>query len=169
MEIKEVIGKVEFDGEERPYELFTGKLDSFQIPPYVSKGQVIKRKIEIIGADGKPEMESIYDFKYIDKDGYNVEMTGLSRSFNKEYWNYARLISGLLRHRMPMQSVVNVIGKLKLDDDMLNTWKNGVIRILKKYIKDGTESGDICPVCGAKITYSDGCLKCNACGTYSKC
>jgi len=164
-----IIGRVKPENaendEEKPYEIFTGKLDSFQIPAYVEKGQVIKRKIK----DKKGEDVSIYDFRYIDKDGFPVEMAGLSRSFNKEYWNYAKLISGLLRHRMPMVSLINLVSSLNLDGDALSTWKNGVIRILKKYIKDGTESSDNCPSCGAKLVYIEGCLKCQACGKFSKC
>lgn len=162
-----IVGKVapEEGAEERPYELFTGKLDSFNIPTYVEKGQVIKRKEK----DKDGEDVSIYDFRYIDKDGYPVEMAGLSRSFNKEFWNYARLISGLLRHRMPILHVANVVAKLKMDDANLNTWKNGVVRILTKYVKDGTRSKNTCEHCGATLVYSEGCLKCEACGKYSKC
>lgn len=146
--------------QDKPYELFTGKLDSFPIPSYVEKGQVVKRKTE---------KGSVYDFKYIDKDGYEIDMAGISRSFNKEYWNYAKLISGLLRHKMPMQFVVGLVDSLSLDGDSLGTWKNGVVRVLKRYIKDGTESEDTCPTCGAKLIYVEGCLKCNSCGQFSKC
>jgi ribonucleoside-diphosphate reductase alpha chain len=162
-----IIGKVapEEGAEERPYELFTGKLDSFNIPLYVEKGQVIKRKEK----NKSGEVSSIYDFKYIDKDGYPVEMAGLSRSFNKEYWNYAKLISGLLRQRMPIQYVASVVAGLKMDDADLNTWKNGVVRIINKYIKDGTQSKNTCEHCGAKLVYSEGCLKCEACGKFSRC
>lgn len=162
-----VVGKnAPFEGaDEIPYELFTGKLDSFLIPTYVEHGQIIKRKIK----NEAGEEMSMYDFKYIDKDGYPVEMAGLSRSFNEEYWNYAKLISAILRHGMPMLYIVNVIGGLKLNGDTLSTWKNGVIRTLKKYIKDGTVSQDKCEVCGAKLVYSEGCLKCVSCGQYSKC
>ena len=162
-----IVGKVSpGDGaEETPYELFTGKLDSFQIPPYVERGQVVKKRIK----DKDGQDISIYNFIYIDKDGYPQEMVGLSRSFNEEYWNYARLISAILRHGMPMQYVVGLITGLKLKGDTLNTWKNGVIRTLKRYVKDGTISGDTCGVCGAKLVFIEGCLKCNSCGEYSKC
>lgn len=149
---------------EIPYELFTGKLDSFPIPSYVEEGQIIKRKIK----NEEGEEVSIYDFRYIDKDGYPVEMAGLSRSFNEEYWNYAKLISAILRHGMPMQYAVSLVSTLKLQGDMLNTWKNGVVRILKRYVEDGIISNDKCEVCGSKLTYVEGCLKCNGCG-YSKC
>jgi len=157
-----VVGKVAHskEGKLRPYEFFTGKLESFPIPPSIKEGVIIKRKI-----DG----ESIYDFRYKDKDGYDVTMEGLSRSFNKEYWNYAKLISGLLRHRMPLESLINVIRGLNLDDDNLNTWKNGIIRVIKRYIEDGTESASSCPHCGAKLVYIEGCLKCDACGKFSLC
>lgn len=162
-----IVGKIapEASSEEIPYELFTGKLDSFPIPPYVEKGQIIKRKVK--NEEGKEV--SIYDFRYVDKDGYPVVMAGLSRSFNEEYWNYAKLISAILRHGMPMPYVVNLIEGLKLNGDSLNTWKNGVVRTLKKYIKDGTVSQDTCEHCGAKLIYVEGCLKCNSCGQYSKC
>jgi len=166
-----VIGKLAPEGGEQseesevPYELFTGKLDSFPIPSYVEKGQVIKKKVK----NENGEEHSVYDFKYIDKDGYPVEMGGLSRSFDEEYWNYAKLISAILRHRMPMMYAVNLINSLKLEGDTLNTWKNGVIRVLKRYIKDGTKSRNTCEFCGASLVYSEGCLKCEACGKYSKC
>ena len=162
-----VVGKVApFDGaDEVPYELFTGRLEAFPIPSYVEKGQVIKRKSK----NGNGQDTSVYDFKYTDKDGYSVEMAGLSRSFNEEYWNYAKLISAILRHGMPIQYVLNLISSLKLKGDSLNTWKSGVERVLRKYIKDGTESADICEICGAKLVYVEGCLKCNSCGQFSKC
>lgn len=166
-----IVGRIAPEGVEQteenemPYELFTGKLDSFPIPPHVEKGQILKRKIK----NELGEEVSMYDFRYIDKDGYPVEMAGLSRSFNEEYWNYAKLISAILRHGMPMQYAVDLVSSLKLKGDMLNTWKNGVVRTLKKYVKDGTLSSDTCEVCGAKLTYVEGCLKCNSCGQYSKC
>ena len=163
-----VVGKHDFEienGELEPFEIFTGKLESFSIPSYVEKGQVIKRKVK--NEDGTEY--SVYDFKYIDKDGYPVEMAGLSRSFDEEFWNYAKLISAILRHGMPMEYVVGTVDSLKLKGDSLNTWQNGVIRILKRYIKDGTESSDKCPSCGAKLVYIEGCLKCEACGKFSKC
>ena len=162
-----IVGKVPpFDGAEPvPYELFTGRLVDFQIPSYVEKGQVTKKKIK-----NEEGIEvSVYDFKYTDKDGNMITMPNLSRSFNEEYWNYAKLISAILRHGMPMIYAVDLINSLKLKGDSLNTWKNGVVRILKRYIKDGTESSDTCEVCGAKLVYVEGCLKCNSCGQYSKC
>ncbi len=147
-----------------PYEIFTGKMeDVFNLPDWVEKGWVIKNKDE----KGK----SRYDFQFIDKQGYRITIEGLSRSFDKEYWNYAKLISGVLRHGMPMHEVVKLIEGLNLYDDFINTWKNGVARALKRYIPDGTTPQDKkCPSCGDPdgLVYEEGCLVCKSCG-YSKC
>ena len=147
----------------RPYEIFTGKADGFYVPVWIQKGWVIKNKL----SSGK----SRYDFQYQDKDGYKVTMEGLSRMFNKEFWNYAKLISGILRHGMPLPFVVQVVNTLNLDTDSINTWKNGVERALKKFIPDGTvASQQSCPNCNTKdsLVYQEGCLVCKHCG-YSKC
>jgi ribonucleoside-diphosphate reductase alpha chain len=147
----------------RPYEIFTGKADGFYVPNWVQRGWVIKNKL----TSGK----SRYDFQYQDKDGYKVTMEGLSRMFNKEYWNYAKLISGILRHGMPLPFVVQVVNTLNLESDSINTWKNGVERALKKFIPDGTAANhESCPNCDAKnsLKYQEGCLVCKSCG-YSKC
>lgn len=150
--------------EDKPYEVFTGRAeDSFSIPSGVEKGWVIKNK----GEDTKKR----YDFQYIDKDGYRVTIEGLSRSFNKEYWNYAKLISGVLRHGMPLPHVVGLIGNLNLYNDTINTWKSGVERALKKFIPDGTQAPDHeCRECGSPdgLIYEEGCIKCKNCG-HSKC
>ncbi|MBI4946539.1 MAG: adenosylcobalamin-dependent ribonucleoside-diphosphate reductase [Bacteroidetes bacterium] len=147
----------------RPYEVFTGKADSFYIPPSVEKGWVIKNTTE----DGKKR----YDFQFMDQEGYKGTFEGLSRAFNKEFWNYAKLISGVLRHGMPLPHVVNLIENLHFISDNINTWKNGVIRALKKFIPDGTQAADKkCSDCGDPegLIYEEGCLKCKSCG-HSKC
>ncbi len=147
----------------RPYEIFTGCAeDSFLIPEYVNEGVVIKNRTD----QGK----SRYDFQYQDKDGYKVTFEGLSRSFNEEYWNLAKLISGVLRHGMPIKSAVDVVSNLHLDDESLNTWKNGVIRALSQFIPDGTKAkNSSCPQCHQQaLEYQEGCLTCKNCG-YTHC
>ncbi len=148
--------------DNKPYEIFTGKAEGFFLPPWVSKGWVIK---------SKDNEKSRYDFQFLDKEGYKITFEGLSRSFNKEYWNYAKLISGILRHGMPLPFLVNLIENLTFDTDSINTWKNGVVRSLKKYIPDGTKAGSktTCQVCGStELIYKEGCVTCNSCGN-SKC
>ena len=155
-----VIGLV----EGRPYEVFTGKMkDAFNLPQWVEKGWVLKNRNE----DGS----SRYDFQYIDSDGYKTTIEGLSRSFNKEFWNYAKLISGVLRHGMPMPYVVDLIQNLNLYDEHINTWKNGVARALKRFVPAGTQAKDKkCPNCSDPegLVFEEGCLKCKSCG-HSKC
>ena len=147
----------------RPYEIFTGKTeDVFNVPAAVEYGWVIKNRRE----DGSTQ----YDFQYEDKEGYKITMGGLSRSFDKEFWNYAKLISGVLRHGMPLHYVVDLIGKMNMYDENINTWKSGVVRALKTFIADGTKVSDhTCGECGDEgLVYEEGCLKCVSCG-YSKC
>ena len=148
----------------KPYEIFTGKTeDVFVIPMSVKTGWVIQNQTD----DGNKR----YDFQYTDKDGYKVTIEGLSRSFNKEYWNYAKLISGILRQGMPLPKVVDLIENLNLYSDNINTWKTGVTRTLKKFIPDGTVAKDKkCPSCGDSegLVYEEGCLNCKSCG-HSKC
>ena len=148
----------------KPYEIFTGKAeDSFFLPHWVVNGWVTKKT----NKQGK----SRYDFKYLDKDGYRVTIEGLSRSFDKEFWNYAKLISSVLRHGMPIHFVVELVDDLNLYDDSINTWKKGVSRALKKFIPNGTRlTGHVCPECGDPdgLVYEEGCLKCKSCG-HSKC
>ncbi|MCB9202340.1 MAG: adenosylcobalamin-dependent ribonucleoside-diphosphate reductase [Flavobacteriales bacterium] len=149
--------------DDKPYEVFTGKMeDAFNLPNYVTKGWVIKNRID--------ENTKQYDFQYIDKDGYRITIEGLSRSFDKEYWNYAKLISGILRQGMPINHVVDLINGLNMYDENINTWKNGVARALKRFIPDGTTVDKECPSCGDKdgLIYEEGCLKCKSCG-HSKC
>jgi len=149
----------------RPYEIFTGKAedDRFALPKTIKQGFIIKNKM----LDGKKQ----YDFMYFDSDGYEVILRGLSRCFNPEFWNYAKMISALLRHDIPVENVVNIVEGLNFREDSINSWKNGVIRALKKYIADGTKAKDqICPGCGELNTmeFKEGCLTCVVC-SYSKC
>lgn len=148
--------------EGRPYEIFSGKAESFVLPVWVEKGWIIRNKDEDTG-------RTRYDFQFKDKDGYKVTVEGLSRMFNKEYWNYAKLISGVLRHGMPIPNVVDLVTKLNFDTDTINTWKNGIARALKKFIQDGTEvTGETCPECGETLVFLSGCKECKKCG-WSKC
>jgi ribonucleoside-diphosphate reductase alpha chain len=147
----------------RPYEIFTGKIeeDAMYIPRKVKKGNIIKVKDK--------EGESRYDFQYEDRYGYTNTIGGISRLFDEEFWNYARLISGVLRHGMPIIDVVALIESLHLDSETINTWKNGVERALKKYISNGTKAKQACPNCGEdSLVYQNGCPVCMSCG-YSKC
>ena len=148
----------------KPYEIFTGKADDFYLAPWVEKGWIIKVK------NANEQGETRYDFMFTDKQGYKVTYEGLSRSFDPVYWNYAKLISGVLRHGMPLPYVIDLIGNLDVKEDNINTWKNGVVRALKRYIPDGTKAlGTKCPECGEEsVVYQDGCLTCQSCG-YSKC
>ncbi len=148
-----------------PYEIFTGKVDDdvLLIPKSIKSGYIIKSVVE----NGKKR----YDFQYKDKQGYKTTIEGLSRMFDKEYWNYAKLISGVLRHGMPIVDVVNLVKSLQLDADSINNWRNGVERALKRYIPDGTKAtkGATCEMCHADaLVYQEGCLICQNCG-YSKC
>lgn len=148
----------------KPYEIFTGKADEFYLPQWVNKGWVIKNKPQ------KGEAAR-YDFQFADKAGYKITIEGLSRSFNKEFWNYAKLISGILRHGMPLPYAINLVDNLTLDNESINTWKNGVVRALKKFIPDGTvDKKSKCPECHTEgsLMYKEGCLVCKECG-YSKC
>lgn len=149
-----------------PYEIFTGLVDeeSRSIPKSVEKGFIVKEKDVKTGI-------TRYDFQFTDKYGYTNIVGGISHMFNKEYWNYAKLISGVLRHGMPIVDVLNLINGLQLDSEAINTWKNGVERSLKKYIPDGTkdDTGKRCTKCNSNnLVYQEGCLVCMNCG-YSKC
>lgn len=148
--------------EGRPYEIFTGRAEKVAIPKSIEKGWVVRVK--------EPSQEHArYDFQYVDEDGFTQTFVGLSRTFKQEYWNYAKLISGILRQGMPIHNVVDLISKLTFDVETINTWKNGVQRALKRYAKtDGQGTGEKCPECGAELVYSGGCKSCPNCG-WSKC
>jgi ribonucleoside-diphosphate reductase alpha chain len=149
--------------DNRPYEIFTGLADEeiFPIPKSIQKGQIVKIKND----DGKTR----YDFQYTDKYGYKKTIGGLSHMFKPEFWNYAKLISGVLRHEMPIANVVTLVQSLKLDSESINNWKNGVERALKKYIPNGTRAKGKCGECGSdNLIYQEGCLICKDCGS-SKC
>ena len=149
----------------RPYEIFTGLQDDDEgilLPKSVTTGRIIKNYDE--------EGNKRYDFQFENKRGYKMTIEGLSEKFNKEYWNYAKLISGVLRYRMPIEQVIKLVGSLQLDSEHINTWKNGVERALKKYVQDGTEARGVkCPNCGNEtLVYQEGCLICKTCGS-SRC
>lgn len=146
-----------------PYEIFTGQQDDedgIPLPKSVVRGHIIKHTNE----DGSKR----YDFQFENKIGYKTTIEGLSERFNPEFWNYAKLISGVLRYKMPIEQVIKLISSLQLGSDNINTWKNGVERALKKYIKDGAASGEKCPNCRSTLIFEEGCLHCPGCG-YSKC
>ena len=149
----------------RPYEIFTGindEDDGIMIPKSVSSGKIIKAYYN----DGTKH----YDFQYQNRRGYKVTIEGLDGKFNPEFWNYAKLISGVLRYGMPIDQVIKLVSGLELDSETINTWKNGVERALKRYLPNETEAkGQKCPVCGHEtLVYEEGCLKCRNCGA-SKC
>lgn len=148
-----------------PYEIFTGLVDETRsVPSSITSGWIVKEK----GEDGA---KSRYDFHYKDKYGYPCILGGISHMFDKEFWNYAKLISGVIRNGMPIVDIVNLVKGLNLDDESINTWKNGIERALKKYIPDGTKAkaGAKCPNCGStRLIYKEGCLACQDCD-YSKC
>ncbi len=149
--------------EGKPYEIFTGIADEeiFPIPKTIIKGKIIKVKTD--------DAKTRYDFQYTDKYGYKKTIEGLSHMFKPEFWNYAKLISGVLRHEMPIQDVVNLVQSLKLDSESINNWKNGVERALKKYIPNGTKAKGKCTECDSEnLVYEEGCLICKDCGS-SKC
>lgn len=155
--------------DDKPYELFSGMLEKLNIPNWVENGYIIKNYDEV-EVDGVMKKKSRYDLCYADKDGYRVCVEGISRIFNPEFWNYGKLISGLLRHNMPIPYIIKVISTLKLDDSTINTWKNGIVRILRKF-EDSIEEeieGEKCPECGGRLVRDGGCIHCIDCG-YSRC
>ena len=150
--------------DDRPYEIFTGIADDEEgifCPKSVTKGKIIKA----VGEDGVKR----YDFQFINKRGFKTTIEGLSEKFNPEFWNYAKLISGVLRYGMPIPQVIKLVSSLELDSQSINTWKMGVERALKRYIRNGEESAERCPNCGQNtLVYQEGCLICTNCGT-SRC
>ena len=151
--------------DDKPYEVFTGLADDedgILIPRWVNNGLIIKNRNE----DGS----SRYDFQYKNTRGYKTTIEGLSHKFNPEFWNYAKLFSSTLRHGMPIDKIVDLINSLQLDSESINTWKNGVVRALKRYVADGTKAkGQACDNCKSEnLIYQEGCLTCKDCGS-SKC
>ena len=144
-----------------PYEIFTGIADEdiFPIPKSINKGKIIK----IRDGDGQAR----YDFRYKDKYGYENTIGGLSHQFNKEFWNYAKFISSVLRHEMPIENIVNLVDSLNFDSENINSWKAGVKRALKKYIPNGTKAHKLkCGDCNYEgLIYPDGCLMFTNCGS----
>lgn len=148
----------------RPYEIFTGLADDdegIMLPKNVSKGSIIKSYDEI----GKKH----YDFQFRNKRGFKMTIEGLDEKFDPEFWNYAKLISGVLRYGMPIDQVIKLVTGMELNHESINTWKNGVERALKKYLPNTELKGQKCPSCGQEaLTFQEGCLKCTNCG-HSKC
>lgn len=147
-----------------PYEIFTGLADDEEgllLPKSVTKGKIIR----VVQEDGTKR----YDFQFVNSRGFKTTMEGLSYKFDKEFWNYAKLISGVLRYGMPIDQVIKMISGLQMDSETINSWKVGVERALKKYIQDGTVvQGQVCPNCGEPLVFEEGCMHCRNCG-YSKC
>ena len=155
------IGKI----DDRPYEIFTGLADDedgILLPRWVNDGYIIKNRDE--------NGNSRYDFQYQNQRGYKTTIEGLSYRFDPEFWNYAKLISGTLRHGMAIDNVIELINSLQLNKESINSWKNGVARALKRFIPDGTDAvGQKCGNCGStQLMYQEGCLTCKSCGS-SKC
>ena len=157
----------------RPYEIFTGKFENglSKLPPNVKDCEVVKNIIETdeLNEKGEKIKKKRYDIEYIDNDGSKQVHMGLNHAFNPEFWNYAKLISGIMRHRMPVIKLYELIDSLTFKEDYINTWKNGVARVIKRFIKDGEKGKGKCQVCGSEnLHFQEGCLKCMNCGS-SKC
>jgi ribonucleoside-diphosphate reductase alpha chain len=157
----------------KPYEIFTGLAEKLDIPEYVTEAEIIKNKVNKLVEDEDTgdiieKTISRYDIRYINKENKEVTVEGLSNIFNPVFYNYSKLISGLLRHGMGVQYIIATIKSMDFKDNHINSWKNGVIRSLKTYIKDGEVKGEVCPTCGSKITRINGCKTCTNCG-WSAC
>jgi len=159
----------------RPYEIFTGKLENglIDLPSTIKECEVVKNVIDVEECMENGVLVKIkkkrYDIEYVDGDGNKQILTGLNHAFNPEFWNYAKLISGVLRHGMPMVYVYELIDSMTFKEDYINTWKNGVARVVKKYTKDGEKAKGKCSECGSEhLEFKEGCLTCMACGS-SRC
>lgn len=151
----------------RPYEIFSGLNEKLNIPDWVEEGTVVKNYENVIDEFGEEKKKSRYDICYTEKDGNVVCVNGLSRTFNQEFWNYGKLISGLLRHNMPIHYIIKVISSLNLDSSNINTWKNGIIRLLRKF-EISEELDERCPECGGRLIRENGCVHCADC-EWSRC
>jgi ribonucleotide reductase alpha subunit len=159
--------------EGQPYELFTGLAEKLNIPEYVTTAEIVKTKVDKLQENDETGVEEIkkvsrYDIRYVDADGNTCVMEGIDSAFRTEYYSVSKLISGLLRHGMPVEYVVSTIKSLDFKDVSINSWKSGVTRTLKHYIADGEVAGEVCPECGGKLIRENGCIHCIECG-WSKC
>jgi ribonucleoside-diphosphate reductase alpha chain len=159
----------------RPYEIFTGKNENglSYLPNNIKDCEVVKQIFEVEEPDENGKMIKVrkkrYDIEYLDSNGEKQVHTGLNHAFNPEFWNYSKFISAVLRHGMPIVYTYELIDSLNFKEDYINTWKNGVARVIKRYIKDGEKGKGRCPNCGSEnLQFVEGCLTCKSCGN-SKC